>query len=143
MLLLLTISGSMEDVSDHKDTIICYTSTFRISVFEDLAFVPFILSRLYNVLKPASPEEIIPLGEASLQTAEYSRKSMSLGSISSFAEALGERVISFDFAPPVADVYATTRSRASETDQEVAYPVFVLKENGDILYFNHRILQRR
>ncbi|XP_029194340.1 nucleoporin 88-like isoform X3 [Acropora millepora] len=99
--------------------------------------------RLYNVLKPASPEEIIPLGEASSQTAEYSRKSMSLGSISSFAEALGERVISFDFAPPVADVYATTRSRSSETDQEVAYPVFVLKENGDILYFNHRILQRR
>lgn len=68
---------------------------------------------------------------------------MSLGSISSFAEALGERVISFDFAPPVADVYATTRSRSSETDQQVAYPVFILKENGDILYFNHRLLQTR
>ncbi|XP_068750380.1 nucleoporin 88-like [Montipora capricornis] len=99
--------------------------------------------RLYNVLKPTCAEEIIPLGETFSQTAEYSRKSMSIGSMSSFAEALGERVISFDFAPPVADVYARTSLRSSEADEEVAYPVFILRENGDIYYLLHRILQTR
>lgn len=95
------------------------------------------------MLKPTSPQEIIPLGESSSLTAEYSRKSMSVGTMSSFAAALGERAIAFDFAPAVTDVNARTSLRSSDADENVAYPVFILRENGDIYYLLHRIFQTR
>ena len=95
------------------------------------------------MLKPTSPEEPIPLGESSSMTAEYSRKSMSVGLMSSFAAALGERAIAFDFAPAVADFNARRSSRSSDTDAEVAHPVFILRENGDVYYLLHRIVQTR
>lgn len=68
---------------------------------------------------------------------------MSVGLMSSFAAALGERAIAFDFAPAVADVNARRSSRSSDTDAEVAHPVFVLRENGDVYYLLHRIVQTR
>ena len=95
------------------------------------------------MLKPTSPEETIPLGESSSLTAEYSRKSMSVGSMSSFAAALGETAIAFDFAPAVTDVDARGRYGSSDTDAEVAYPVFILRENGDIYHLTHKIFQTR
>ncbi|CAH3103872.1 unnamed protein product [Porites lobata] len=99
--------------------------------------------RLYNVLKPTSPEELIPLGESSSMTAEYSRKSMSVGSMSSFAAALGETAIAFDFAPAVNVVDLKGSYRSSETDAEVAHPIFILRENGDIYYLVHKISSSR
>ena len=108
-----------------------------------ILIIPFAFGRLYNVLKPTSPEETIPLGESSSLTAEYSRKSMSVGLMSSFASALGERAIAFDFAPAVADLNTRRSSRSSDTDAEVAHPVFILRENGDIYYLLHRIFQTR
>ena len=45
-----------------------------------------------------------------------------------FAEAFGEVVVSFDFAPAV-NVELT---RTENTER--AYPVFLLRENGDVLY---------
>ena len=102
-----------------------------------------IIYRLYNVLKPTSPEELIPLGESSSMTAEYSRKSMSVGSMSSFAAALGETAIAFDFAPAVNVVDLKGSYRSSETDAEVAHPIFILRENGDIYYLVHKISSSR
>lgn len=68
---------------------------------------------------------------------------MSIGSMSSFAAALGETAVAFDFAPAVPAVDARGSHRASETDAEVAYPIFILRENGDIYHLIHRIIQRR
>ncbi|CAH3194159.1 unnamed protein product, partial [Porites evermanni] len=99
--------------------------------------------RLYNVLKPTSPEELIPLGESSSMTAEYSRKSMSVGSMSSFSAALGETAIAFDFAPAVNVVDLKGSYRSSETDVEVAHPIFILRENGDVYYLVHKISSSR
>lgn len=77
-------------------------------------------------------------------TAEYSRKSMSVGSMSSFAAALGETAIAFDFAPAVNVVDLKGSYRSSETtDAEVAYPIFILRENGDIYYLVHKISSSR
>ncbi|KAJ7333815.1 ribosomal small subunit export from nucleus [Desmophyllum pertusum] len=82
--------------------------------------------RLYNVLKPTSPEEIISLGESSSMTAEYSRKSMSVGSLSSFAAALGEKAIAFDFAPAVTDITPRGRLNSSaDAEVDIAHPIFI------------------
>lgn len=99
--------------------------------------------RLYSVLKPTSPEEIISLGESSSLTAEYSRKSLSVGSMSSFAAALGEKAIAFDFAPPTAAPVPRARLNSSVAETDVTHPIFVLRENGDIYYLVHRISQSR
>ena len=68
---------------------------------------------------------------------------MSVGSMSSFAAALGESAIAFDFAPAVTDFDARGSYRASDTDAEIAYPIFILRENGDIYHLVHRISQTR
>lgn len=103
----------------------------------------YLLNRLYNVLKSTSPEEIISLGVSSSLTAEYSRKSMSIGSMSSFAAALGEKAIAFDFAPAVTNIAPRGRLNSSDAEPDVAHPVFILRENGDIYYLVHRISQVR
>ena len=100
-------------------------------------------NRLYNVLKPSSPEETISLGESSSLTAEYSQKSISVGSLSSFAAALGEKAIAFDFAPAVTDINPRGRLSSSDSETGVSHPIFILRENGDIYYFIHRIFQVR
>ena len=47
-----------------------------------------------------------------------------------FAEAFGEVVVDFDFAPAI-----EVKSDALHTnDARIAYPVFLLQENGDVLY---------
>nr|XP_058955276.1 nucleoporin 88-like [Pocillopora verrucosa] len=99
--------------------------------------------RLYNILKPSSPEETISLGESSSLTAEYSQKSISIGSSLTFAAALGEKAIAFDFAPAVRDTNPKARLSSSDSEPDVAYPVFILRENGDIFYLLHRISQIR
>ena len=104
-----------------------------------------VFDRLYNILKPSSPEETISLGESSSLTAEYSQKSISIGSSLTFAAALGEKAIAFDFAPAVRDTNPKARlsSKLSDSEPDVAYPVFILRENGDIFYLLHRISQIR
>lgn len=122
------------------DILTCYLSVLTLSPITS-SFV--FLNRLYNVLKPTSPEEIISLGESSSLTAEYSRKSLSVGSMSSFAAALGEKAIKFDFAPATADLVLRGRLNSSDAEPEVSHPIFVLRENGDIYYLVHRISQMR
>lgn len=117
--------------------------SFRETVYllQSQLFLPF--NRLYSVLKPTSPEEIISLGESSSLTAEYSRKSLSVGSMSSFAAALGEKAIAFDFAPPTAAPVPRARLNSSVAETDVTHPIFILRENGDIYYLVHRISQSR
>lgn len=102
-----------------------------------------VFDRLYNILKPSTPEETISLGESSSLTAEYSQKSISIGSSLTFAAALGEKAIAFDFAPAVRDTNPKARLSSSDSEPDVAYPVFILRENGDIFYLLHRISQIR
>lgn len=68
---------------------------------------------------------------------------MSVGSMSSFAAALGEKAIAFDFAPPVTNMTPRGRLHSSDVEPEVTHPVFILRENGDIYYLVHRISQQR
>lgn len=77
-------------------------------------------------------------------TAEYSRKSMSVGSLSSFAAALGEKAIAFDFAPAVTDITPRgSLNSSADAEVDVAHPIFILRENGDIYHLVHRISQAR
>ncbi|XP_022785775.1 nuclear pore complex protein Nup88-like isoform X2 [Stylophora pistillata] len=99
--------------------------------------------RLYNILKPSSPIETISVGESSSLTAEYSQKSISVGSLSAVAAALGEKATAFDFAPAVRDINSKARPSYDDIEPDIAYPVFILRENGDICYLLHRISQIR
>ena len=63
--------------------------------------------------------------------------------MSSFAAALGEKAIAFDFAPPITAPVRRGRLNSSDAETDVTHPIFVLRENGDIYYLVHRISEMR
>lgn len=82
--------------------------------------------RLFDVTRPTSPQDIISVGSVPQDQSLCSPVN------TAFAEAFGEVVVSFDFAPAV-DVHF--KLNTTKTDNaETAYPVFLLQENGDVLY---------
>ena len=83
------------------------------------------ISRLYDITKPLSPLDIISVGSVP------SDQSLCSPGKTTFAEAFGEIVISFDFAGAMnADSFGKIRTNSDD----VAYPMFLLRENGDVLF---------
>ncbi|XP_046841184.1 nucleoporin 88-like [Xenia sp. Carnegie-2017] len=90
--------------------------------------------RIYDVTKPLNPLDIISVG------AVPQDRSFSCPGKSTFAEAFGEIAVSFDFSGALsADSF--TKIRAGVND--VAYSVFLLRENGDVLFMMLMLLSNR
>lgn len=89
-------------------------------LLQDSVLCPF---RLYDITEPKRPQTIITVGSSPADQSLCSPPN------ATFAEAFGEVVVAFDFAPPV-EVELETLRRNSE----MAHPVFLLQENGDVLY---------
>ncbi|EDO39277.1 predicted protein, partial [Nematostella vectensis] len=93
--------------------------------------------RIYNILKPDTPEQIINLADPLSTEENYNRSTMS--SASAFAIAFGETSVAFDFAPPVT-IPAQKSLLASRSGQdETIHPVFVLRENADVYYLTFQL----
>ncbi|KXJ05761.1 Nuclear pore complex protein Nup88 [Exaiptasia diaphana] len=87
--------------------------------------------RIYNIIKPETPDQVINLGDPFSNDVSHSRGRLT--STSAFAIALGETSIAFDFAPPVSKSRLSHHRRRQE-EQEVVYPMFILRENADVYY---------
>lgn len=84
-----------------------------------------ISNRLYDITKPFSAQDIICVGSVPPD------QSLCSPAKTTFAEAFGEIVISFDIAGAVSVESFNKIRRSSDS---VVYPVFLLRENGDVLY---------
>ena len=60
-------------------------------------------------------------------------------SSSSFAAALGETAMAFDFAPAIS---VWPQKSPVESQPEIVHPIFILQENGDIYYLLHGFTRR-
>ena len=88
-------------------------------------FYCFFTNRLYDITKPLCPLDIISVGSVPPD------QSLCSPGKTTFAEAFGEIVISFDFAGAMkAETFIKIRS----SSDDVVYPMFLLRENGDVLY---------
>ena len=65
---------------------------------------------------------------------------MLVGSLSSFAAALGEAVIAFDFGPAMRSIAQREKVR---TEVELAHSIFILRENGDMYHLVHTLSKKR
>jgi len=84
-------------------------------------------------LKPETPEQVINLGDPFSTEVTHGRSRMT--STSAFAIALGETSVAFDFAPPIHKARLKGhKSRGDAVEQDVLYPMFVLRENADVYY---------
>lgn len=83
--------------------------------------------RLYDISSPLKPVQTHRLGSHATSFALSS-------SHSTFDAALGEIAIAFDFGPPSV-VQSNTTSRGAGTEN-LLYPVFILRGNGDIYVLN-------
>ncbi|XP_028396827.1 nuclear pore complex protein Nup88-like [Dendronephthya gigantea] len=82
--------------------------------------------RVYDITKPRSPLVLISVGSVP------ANQSLCSPGKATFAEAFGEIVISFDFAGVVSSELFSKRTPV--TRDSVVHPVFLLRENGDVLY---------
>lgn len=89
--------------------------------------------RIYNILKPEIPEQVINLSDPFSSEVNQSRNRMT--SASAFAIALGETSVSFDFAPPIRKSKPRFKNESSSAaEAESIYPLFILRENADVYY---------
>jgi len=97
-------------------------------------------NRVYNILKPETPEQVINLGDPFSDEISHSRGRMT--STSAFAIALGETSVSFDFAPPISKSRLKC-FRKKDDKLDVLYPVFILRENADVYYLLFELNNKR
>lgn len=90
--------------------------------------------RIYDVADPQIPYHVIALSciEPSFYLTSNSR--------TSFSSCLGETAVSFDFGPPI--LAPVTKSDSEEQKQDIIWPIFILKGNGDI-YIVHSNLRKK
>jgi hypothetical protein len=88
-------------------------------------FYCFFTNRLYDITKPLSPLDIISVGSVPPD------QNLCCPGKTTFAEAFGEIVISFDFT---GSVNTKSFSKVRGSSDDVVYPMFLLRENGDVLY---------
>ncbi|XP_031549792.1 nucleoporin 88-like [Actinia tenebrosa] len=89
--------------------------------------------RIYNILQPEVPEQVINLSDPFSSEVNQSRSTMT--SASAFAIALGETSVSFDFAPPIRKCKPRFKNESSSAvEAEPVYPLFILRENADVYY---------
>ena len=90
-------------------------------------FLPHVHFRLYDIADPHKAIQTHRLGEhPSSFTLSSSR--------STFAVALGEIAVSFDFGVPVEG--PSKVSRGATDDENLLVPVYILKGNGDVFLLN-------
>ena len=110
-------------------TIICllyfvYYQCVYFLLFTFICLLSFVYFRIYNITEPDEPEQVIPL-------ADYPDSFSLSASRSTFRAALGENTVSFDFGPPTE--LKTQPARGGKSSKtELAWPVYLLKGNGDV-----------
>ena len=111
--------------SDHKCTCKCFIIDTNLK---------FYIHRIYDISNPHKAMQVHGLGE---HPTSFSLSS----SRSTFEVALGEIAVSFDFGLPV-EIASRAGSGAKE-DENLLYPVYILKGNGDIFLLNISLTDRR